>query len=215
MNTASRVALRALSSAGILLLLPLTAAAQEFEERVSIGIHGGLAVPAGALSDIGDVGGTVGGGLSYYFLEHLGVRLDVTGEFLDDRLDTSGAVPSPPMNLVHVHTGVEVDFPAPEWQRHPMTFRVNAGGGITSVSADGVFDDGSEVDFSETYPSLTAGGRVGYQATPTVSVFVAGQAFLTFFDEEDTQVFADRSLDVDTFSTTWSIPVTLGVAFTF
>ena len=29
------------------------------------------------------------------------------------------------------------------------------------------------------------------------------------------QVFADRSPEVDTFSATWSVPVTLGVAFTF
>lgn len=171
----------------------------------------GVAIPLGALEDIADPGFAVGGAVTCFFHPNIGLRGQVQGEFLNDRVDPFGVVPSPPLTLLHVTGGFEVNFAPPAYQVQPLTFRIQLGGGATHVSGDATYGDGSSVDFSRTYPTVTGGVQLGYRLAPRVEAFAGAAAHLVLFDEEDTEVFAARSQQVDTFSEGWSLPVSAGL----
>lgn len=183
------------------------------QERGDITFEGqaGVAFPAGDLADVADMGGMAGGTIGYQFHRYFGWRAGLEAIFLNDTRDVNGVVPAPAMDMVHFMTGPEVVFPPPSHQDLPMTFRVFVAGGGASVEAQESFSDGTSVDFDNTYLVLNFGGAAGYQVTPTVNVFVDSRAYLFFFDEQDTSVFADRSQFVQSFSRGWVVPLTVGV----
>lgn len=192
-----------------------TVQAQQQRGDITFEAQAGVAFPAGDLADVADVGGTAGGTVGYQFHPMFGWRAGVEGIFLNDTRDVNGVVPAPAMTMIHFTTGPEVVFSPPSHQDVPMTFRFFAAGGGASVDATESFSDGSSVDFDNTYFVLNFGGAAGYRVTPTVSVFVDSRAYLFFFDEQDTDAFADRSQFVEPFSRGLVIPVTVGVRLLF
>lgn len=186
------------------------------ETSVVLRARGGPALVAGEFSDVVDIGGAVGGSVSYRFHPAFEARLDVSGERLDDRSDQRRMLISPPVTLVHFHGGIGVELPRPDWQHQPLTFGLNVGGGATVMSSDGMVrapTTGEETGFSfqETYPSLHAGAELGYELSPRVEVFASGQTYLTFLPAEDTDAFAERSPAVQRFGHAWTFPVTAGI----
>lgn len=186
------------------------------ERTIVLRARAGPTFPAGALAEVADVGGSVGGTVGYKFHPNFEARLDVDAEWLDDGYDSRGVRVAPPVSLVHFHAGVGIDFPRIGWQHVPLTFGVNVGGGGTLMSSQGpvrdqVTGEEEQFDFDETYFSLNGGAELGYEVSPRVEVFASGQAYLTFADTEDTQVFTARSPEVGTFGHAWSFPVTAGV----
>lgn len=86
------------------------------------------------------------------------------------------------------------------------------GGVAIPVSNLADFQVGDVVnEFSETYFTANGGLRVGYDIGENLNVFVDGQAYLMFTDEEDTAVFEAFDPGIDAFDTAWTIPVTAGL----
>lgn len=208
-------------SAGLLVVCLVWAAADAAvalaqERPIEVRARSGPAFAAGALGNVAAIGGTAGLGVAYKFHPNFEARLDVDGEWLDDRLDSRGVRVAPPVSLVHFHVGLGVDFPRIGWQHIPLTFGVNVGGGGTVMTSEGLVrevgsTEPATFDFEETYFSLNGGAELGYEVSPMVDIFASGQAYLTFVDTDDTQVFRERSPEVGRFGHAWSFPVTAGV----
>ena len=184
------------------------------ETPFNISARAGVAIPAGELWQMLDPGVHAGAALSYYFDKHVGVRAEFAADFLNDREDSTGGTPSPGMTLLHFNGGVEFNFARPSGQSLPLTFVAGIGAGATSATASESYADDSSVDFSSTVFTANASAEVGWQFNPNVNVFLGFYAYLMKFSEEDTQVFADRSPDVEAFGWAYSFPITLGVKFT-
>lgn len=205
--------LRACVPAALALIVAAGGAAAQSSLKVEPRV--GVAIPLGDLKDISEAGFAVGGSGSWFFHENIAIRADLVAELLNDRIDPFGIVPAPPLTLIHFTGGFEIDFAPPSNQGQPISFRIHGGGGATRVSGSAEYTDGSSVDFSETYLSVVGGAAIGYRVTPRIEVFADGSAYLVLFDDEDTEVFAERSLQVETFSEGWSFPVTAGVRLAF
>jgi len=171
-------------------------------------------MPAGGLDDIADAGFAAGFAISRELRSRVAIRLDVVGEFLNDRVDPLGIVPAPPLTLVHVLGGIEVDFAPPTNQGAPLTLRFRVGAGAASMTGSENYSDGSSVDVSELRPSIASGVAIGYRPKAGFEIFADGTILFMILPEESTDVFAERSLQVSTFSNAWTAPVTLGFRVT-
>jgi len=192
------------------------ASAQQVDgQRFSVEPRAGIAIPAGDLSDVADVGPGVGLGLSYKLTNRLALRLDGDVDILSG-LDASGTGPEgPDATIYHYGAGLEYALLDPTTNRWAID--VNLGAGASTFDVDDFSVGGNVVDFSETYFTANGGIQVGYDVTPAVNVFGRGQAFLMFTDEDDTAVFNAFSPDIDPagFDTALSIPLSVGVAIYF
>lgn len=185
------------------------------EQRFSIEPRAGIAIPAGDLSDVADVGPGVGIGLAYRLTNRLAVRIDGDVDILSG-LDASGTGPEgPDATIYHYGAGLQYALLDPATNRWAID--VNLGAGASTFDVDDFSVGGNVVDFSETYFTANGGLQVGYDVTPTVNVFGRGQAFLMFTDEDDTAVFSAFNPDIDPagFDSAWSIPLSVGVAIYF
>ena len=206
----------ALLATALLLGSTSPADAQQVDgRRFTIEPRGGVAIPAGDLSDVADVGPSVGIGLTYQLTNRLAVRVDGDADILSGR-DASGSGPDgPDVTIYHYGAGLQYALLDPAANRWAID--VNLGAGASTFDVDDFSADGGTVDFSEAYFTANGGVQVGYDVTPSVNVFGRGQAFLMFTDEDDTAVFRAFSPDVDPtgFDTAWSIPLSVGVAVYF
>lgn len=206
----------ALLATTLLLASTSPADAQQVDgQRFSIEPRVGIAIPAGDLSDVADVGPGVGIGFAYRLSNRLAVRIDGDVDILSG-LDSSGTGPEgPDATIYHYGAGLQYALLDPATNRWAID--VNLGAGASTFDVDDFSAGGDPVDFSETYFTANGGVQVGYDVTPTVNVFGRGQAFLMFTDEDDTAVFSAFSPDIDPagFDTAWSIPLSVGVAIYF
>lgn len=207
-------ALAALAALAIVLAGVGPAAAQTYEGEASIDPRLGVAFPVGDLAETHSVGFSGGLGISYKFHPHIAVRGDFDISVLDDESPQFGVVLAPTLTMIHYGAGLEFDFPPPDYQDFPLTFRWNVGAGGTSMSASRDFPAGEDVDFSATYPSVNSGIKIGYSVTPSVDIFLGGQMHLIFADSEEIVELVKRS-SVEPYGTVWSAPVTLGVKAAF
>ena len=204
----------ALAGLALLAAAPATAAAQSVDSPVTIDPRAGIGFPVGDLADTHQAGFAGGLGIAYKLTPHIGVRGDFDLMVLDDESPQFGVVLAPTLTVIHYHAGLEFDFAKPEFQEFPLSFRWSLGAGGTSMSADRNFPDDVDVDFSGTYPSINTGMKIGYQVSPMMDLFLGGQMFLTFADEEEIAELVKRS-GTQPFGTVWTAPVTLGVNVTF
>jgi hypothetical protein len=195
-----------LATAALLLALPGAARAQQ---QFQIAGRGGIGIPTGDLADIADVGPTFGLKLAYRVHPRVALRVDGDVEILGGADLNSGAQ-APDLTLWHYNGGVEVEVLEPG--RSPWSLAVNAGAGATTFDSDQFAGVSGGNDFSETYFSLNGGLEIGYDVQSNVRVYVAGQAYVIFADEQDTAAFAALSPEVNAFDTVLSIPVTAGVS---
>lgn len=207
-------------SAAALFTLALTlavarpAAAQDDAGQISVDPRAGVGFPVGDLAETHQAGFSGGLGVAYKFHPNIAARGDFDITVLDDESPRFGVVLAPTLTMTHFNGGLEFDFPRPEWQNFPLSFRWNIGAGGTSMSASRDFPDEVDIDFSATYPSVNSGVKVGYAVTPSVDIFVGGQMYLTFADEEEMVELVKRA-GIQPFGNVWSAPVTLGVKASF
>lgn len=171
----------------------------------------GLEFPMGGLADLERYGFTTGFGLAYKFHPHIGIRGDFDVAFLRNKPGNL----TPPLTLVHYGASLEFDFPPPDYQDFPLTFRWDIGGGATSMSGDETFVGAESIDFSSTFPTLHSGMKIGYEITPTLEIFAGGRLYLIFADDAETAELYKNNPGRSPFGTTWSAPVTLGVKAAF
>lgn len=213
-SSKSTMGLSLLATALLLGNVDLASAQQAAEQRFSIQPRGGVAVPAGDLADVADVGPGVGIGFVYRLTDRLSVRVDGDADIFSG-VDSEGSGPEgPDVSVYHYGAGLELAVldPVNRW-----TVDVNLGAGASTFDVDEFAAGGSVVDLTETYFTANGGLQVGYDVTPAVNVFARGQAYLMFTDEDDTALFSAISSEVDPagFDTAWSIPLSVGVAFYF
>lgn len=210
----------ALLAAG--LALPRAAPAQDVGETWTFDARGGVSVPAGDFDDLPfeDVNPTAGAGATYWFSPRFGVQVSGDWErYLGDDAEvasgvtTEGAPGAPDMDIFHYGGGVVADL-ASGVSRWDLEVNV-AGGGTSYVSDDFAVDGGPSDDFSQTYPSASGGIKLGYDLSRSVNVFLGGQAYVAFPDEDDTQRLARLSPRARPFDTAWTFPFQAGVKIEF
>lgn len=211
----TRGCVAALAALALIVVGTQPAAAQDGDYgQISVDPRAGVGFPVGDLATTHQAGFSGGLGVAYKFHPNIGIRGDFDLAVLDDESPQFGVVLAPTLTMVHFNGGVEFDFPRPDWQNFPLSFRWNVGAGGTSMSASRDFPDEVDVDFSGTYPSVNSGVKVGYRITPDVDIFVGGQMYLTFADEVEIAELVKRT-GIEPFGTVWSAPVTLGVKASF
>ena len=172
-------------------------------------------IPSGDLSDVADVGPSVGIGFGYRLTDRLTVRLDGDADILSG-LDASGSGPEGPDVTIY-HYGAGLQYALLDTTSQRWTIDLQLGVGASTFDVDEFSLSGETVDFDETYFTANGGAQIGYDVTPSVSVFGRGQAYLVFTDEDDTAAFSAFSPDADPagFDTALSIPLSVGVAIRF
>lgn len=173
-----------------LLTLPATAGAQQ--ERFSFDLKGGLAVPAGTLANSMEPGASMGLGFGYWITPRFALTAGSDHDILRGKRLVDGGSREPGLNLFHFNGGAAVNLlrPTSKW-------RV-----VTSVGAGATTYDprGDEVQQTRTRFSTTGGVQVGYRLARSADLFVGGQSYLIFTDQE-TQGASEN----------WSLPISAGV----
>lgn len=185
-------------------------ASADAQQGVTVEARGGIAIPTSDLSDLADSGPSFGVGVSFPLNNRLRLRVDGDVDLLSGN-DASGTNPEgPDINLYHYGAGLEYALVQPGASRWGID--INVGAGATTFDADDFDVMGTPVDFSETYFTVNSGLTLGYQVSQGVSVFVGGQAFIMFADENDTAIFSaiNSELDPTGFGNVVTIPVTAG-----
>lgn len=196
---------RLLAVVALLVTSPAGALGQE-RERVIVEGRAGAAFPLGELADITDAGPSFGAGAAYFFHPVIGVGADLGVSLL------SASAPDPfeviqvtSIDLIHFGAALVLDFGPPSHQDIPLSFRASAGAGLTAMSA------GSEVDFSETYFTVSGLGRIGYRIREGLELFVGTDVRVIVTDDQETAVFFQGPTEVDPMNLAISLPVTIGV----
>lgn len=213
MNTRYSMKMR-MSLLAIAAAMTLPAAAQA-QGRFSVDARGGIAIPASDLADLQDVGASAGVGLSYDLTRRLAVRVDGDVDILSGADSGVSGASAPDFNVFHYGAGLALGLIDPA--SSPWNIVVNAGAGASTFDSDTFTAGGTTTDFSETYFTANGGLRVAYDVSSTFGLFVQGQAFLMFTDEEDTAIFNQINSEVDPagFDTAWTIPITAGFSLAF
>ncbi len=166
----------------------------------------------GDLADLADVGASFGAGASYNVHPRIALRIDGDVEILTGA-DLASGGEAPDMTLFQYNGGVEVSVLEPGTSRWRVL--VNGGAGATTIDSD-EFGGAPAGDFNETYFTVNGGLKVGYDVTPHVNVFVDGQIYVAFGDDEDdTAALAALSPEFDAFDTFTSFPIYGGFRISF
>lgn len=191
--------------AALMLVLPADARTQG---RFSFDAHGGIAVPAGELSEFTGVGQAFGVGIACWFSPRVAVRSDFDTSVLNGKDSDATGTAAPDAGLLHINVALELNLTNPE--ASPWSFAINGGAGASALEVDDV--PGMLADFDETYFALKGGLRIGYELSRNVAIHLIGQWYLTFTDEQDTALFSQFSgVDPRGFSTASDIPLSLGI----
>lgn len=220
MTSRTRFLGTALTLAFALALVPLASPAQAQmmgeTSKWSIDGRGGIAVPAGDLSDAVDVGPTFGLGIAYRVHPRVSIRVDGDVDVYSgaDVQTAAGTVELPDLNLWHYNAGVGVELTEPGASRWDVT--ANVGAGATTFDGDAFTTNGTTVDgLSETYFTANGGLKFGYDVSRNVNVYAGGQWYLAFTDEEDTAGLTPGGQQGSGLDTASSIPLTLGLKLKF
>ena len=205
----------AMAALALLAAVAAPAAAQEDYAPFSVDPRAGVAFPIGDLADTHEFGFSGGMGLAVKVHPNVALRGDFEVSVLDDESPQFGTVLAPTLTMTHFYGGLEFDFGPPDFQHTPLSFRWNLGAGGVSMSASRDFPTGQDVDFSQTYPSVNSGAKIGYRFSRSVELFLGGQIFLTFADDQEMAELVKRVPDREPYGTVWSAPVTLGLKASF
>lgn len=210
-----------LTLAFALALIPLASPAQAQMSGEtgtwSIDARGGVAVPAGDLSDAVDVGPTFGLGIAYRVHPRVSIRVDGDLDIYSgaDLQTGAGTFELPDLNLWHYNAGVGIELTEPGASRWDVT--ANLGAGATTFDGDAFTTSGGTTveGLSETYFTANGGLKFGYDVHPNVNVYAGGQWYLAFTDEEDTAGLTGGTGQGEGLDTASSLPLTLGVKLKF
>ena len=211
----------------VLVALALAAAPAETDAQtapppISFEARAGVAIPAGAMADLVDVGPAFGVGAAYEVKPRVAVRLDADlALYGGAEFDAAAAEQTvgPDVNLWHVTASAEFDLTEPT-AATPWRITATGGLGATVFDADR-FDEGVDNprtgeddvrEFDGTYLTLASGLKAAYRVAPRLEAYGSLQWFLAFSDEDETAVFTELSgTEVSPFSTLSSFPLTVGV----
>lgn len=193
-----------------LFALPEPGTAQPATGKVSVDLRGGVAIPAGNMNNISDLGGLAGASAMWNFDPNWAIRADFDYILLNEDRDSFGNLISPPIDLMFFGGSFEVNFNGPKYQTMPLTFMLNLGAGAMKMKVDDTFDASHPANgFDNTYLTFQGGAKVGYQVQPWINIFVNGSVYFMLIDSADTGVFGYN------FDNGWVIPITAGVRLTF
>jgi hypothetical protein len=209
---------RVLLAALLVFGLPAGAAAQ-VSGTVSVDANAGLSLPLGTLGDLTSTGGAYGGGLAFHLTPNWAIRGDVLLIKLDNGRSESGALLSPPVDMLYYGGGLEVNFNAPLYQDLPLTFAANLEAGWTNIDVDETFSAAHPANgIDQGYLTFSFGGQVGWTvyrgSSVNLNLFVKGQSYLILTDSNDMIPYATL-LGVEPFDHVWVLPLTAGVRATF
>jgi hypothetical protein len=191
--------------------VPATGMTQPATGKVSVDLRGGVAIPAGNMATITEIGGSFGASAMWNFHPNWAIRADFDYMGLNKGEDSFGVLLSPPQDLMFFGGSFEVNFNRPRLGTVPLTFMLNVGAGMMSMKVDDTYDAGHSANgFDHSYPAFQGGMKIGYQVKPWINIFVNGTAYFILMDAADTS----PAFGFD-FNNGWVIPVTAGVRLTF
>lgn len=213
---------RVLLAALLVFGLPAGAAAQ-VSGIVSVDANAGVSIPLGTLGDLTSTGGAYGGGLAFHLTPNWAIRGDVLLIKLDNGRSESGALLSPPVDMLYYGGGLEVNFNAPLYQDLPLTFAANLEAGWTNIDVDETFSASHPANgLDQGYLTFSFGGQVGWTvyrgSSVDLNLFVKGQSYLILTDSNDMTTYYGSSLTLlgeEPIDHVWVLPITGGVRFTF
>lgn len=200
----------------VALAMPLAATAQETGPW-TLNARGGVAIPAGDLADLQDIGGTVAAGISYDIHPRIALGVDGAVDFLSgkDASDEGVLLPVPDMTVWNYRATIDFLLTDPT---SPWDLTVDLGIGGSTLDSDAVsVGPAAGEDFNETYLATSGGVTLGVDVGSNARLFVSGRSRLVYADEDDTIGFASFSSEVDQegFGSVWTFPVQAGISFTF
>ena len=210
---------------GLMLLAGAAQPAAAQQRPILFDAKGGIGLPVGDLSDVGDVGPAFNLNINFGINDRLYVRggggAELYGGFDAGQVGSEG-INELEINLVHLDAGLLYLLTRPA--ESGFFASANATGGVTNLNVPrvetSVGASAVEIDISELYPSAGVGLTAGYAVSPQVDVYLDAQGYAVFGDEEDTgdlvRVYDDRfDPDLGELSTVYSVPLTVGVRFHF
>lgn len=211
---------------GALMWSPDAAKAQS-TGTYQVDAQGGIALPLGSTSDVWESSIHTRLELTYWFNESFGVRVDGSRNGMSgkDAADLSGPFNAPDATFWTTTAGFSWRTLDPD--ETSFVLNLDAGGGIARFSSDDFPADVSQpseapepdfeiTDFGETYPTFTAGVKLGYRFTPQFEGYVGARANYVGSDTQEMENFT--AFDPDTpvpFTPLWTMPLQAGVAVSF
>lgn len=200
----------------LLCALPVPAAAQSLgapslaDRGVGLEVGGGVALPAGGLATVADPGFSAAAGFSVPVAANVNVRLD-GGLDLPDRDVAAGP-------LVNVYSGMaSVEYVAQQEEpgHAPVRTALSLGGGLSVVeAAEMPLAAPAGATFSESYPTVTAGARLGYPLSSGFVLYLAPRVKWFDLPAEDWNRLTE-GLGVAVPEHGWMVPVRAGVRIGF
>lgn len=209
-----------------LVLLGASAAPAAAQENpVSFDFRGGVGVPTGDLADAADPGPAFNIGVNFRVAERLSARVEGGAQLhpgaVDLEEELQEGINELSVDLVHLHAGLRYHAMQPE--ERGWFVDLGAGAGLSNLHIPrveaGVGPTAVILNVDELYFSANGGLTGGYRVTDSASLFVDGQAYFVFGDEEDTAdlplILAAAGQDASALGTSVDVPITAGVRFHF
>lgn len=194
------------------------------EKPVDFDFRAGVGLPMGDLADAADPGPAFNVGANFHVAERISVRLEGGAQLhpgaVDLQEELQEGINELSVDLIHLHTGLRYHAMRPD---RGLFVDLNAGAGISNLRIPlveaGVGNRAVSLDVSELYFSANGGATAGYRISDTASLFLDGQAYFVFGDEEDTTdlplILAAAGQDASALGTSVDIPITAGVRLHF
>lgn len=210
----------AVLAAAALMLVPRAADAQQ---AITTDLEGGIAVPAGDLSDAIDPGPAFTLGFNFQVHDRVSIRLEGGTDLykvtdVADLTVDGETEPGPDVTLTRLGAGLVFHAVSAE-QTGGVWVDVDAGGGYYILTTDSYeIDTPSDVetlDVAQGYLGAKGGLTVGYQFHDAVSAFVGGDAYLVPGDADDLEAFTELAEVDDGAESHVSFPVQAGLRLHF
>ncbi len=191
------------------------------QQEITMDFGGGVAVPAGDLSDAVKLGPGFTVGVNFRVHDRVSIRAEGGADIWQGEDFSTVTEPSfqgPDLTVTRLDGGLVFHALTTD-QTDGFWVTADVGAGVHILTSDRFErqiqpNDVTILDVSSAYFGAKGGLDFGYQFTDQVSAFVAGDAYLTMADEVDTAGY-DEFPGVSPMETLWSFPVTAGLKFHF
>lgn len=191
------------------------------QQEITTDFSGGIAIPAGDVSDAVKVGPGFTVGLNFRVHDRVSIRAEGGADLWqgeDFSTTTEPSFEGPDLTVTRLDAGLVFHALTPD-QTDGFWVDADVGAGVHILTSDRFERQIREnrvtiLDVSSAYFGAKGGLDFGYRFTDQISAFVGGDAYLTLADEEDTDGYSDIP-GVSPLETIWSFPVTAGLKFHF
>lgn len=177
----------------------------------NVGGQFGLGVPAANVSDLVNTGVSGGFHGTYYLTPRIGLTGAVDfSVFPGKEVDRPTRETLPDMDFYHYTAGVEFRVLRPEQSSVDLNVNLRLGG--TTVDADPVPTQvGALRRVTESYVAASGGARLGFDVTESLNLFLSGQYYQVFSDEDETYGLGSVIGQDTGFSSMGVFPLTVGL----